>query len=552
MNEINFLKGMVTTLKKYILFLSVVILSLLLISSCEKDNTNSEINGSTAGELSFPDVSYVEARGGEIIFNGNSISYKGKSAVVQGTVITIKQAGEFTVRGTLYDGQIIIDAGKQATVTLHLDGVFMRCLNGPAIYSKSSDKTIINLIHKTENSLFDGNSYRLPGGADEPDACLFSNTDLTIRGAGILNVTGNYQKGIKTKDDLKIVSGNINVKSKTHGIQGRDSVVIINGTITVDAGGDGIRTTNVDTSSKGFCSIEGGTIIINSNQDGFDIANDFSMTGGDIKVTSGGGYNSGTKIDDKSQKGIKAQTDVTIIGGTIELNCLDDAIRGDNAISISGGTFNLQTSKKAMKTSGTLSINGGKINIKNSKEAFEAVQVYITNGEIIANSTDDCINAVGDVNTEKNSVLLKISGGNLTLNASGDGLDINGSIEQSGGELIIFGPTTDINGAIDYDGKYKISGGTFIAFGSSKIAQTASGESTQCAALIKLGTDYKANSTFVLVDDKDKEIFKIQSPKNYQSVAFSHPSLTAGTQYRVIIDGKTVKQYVQSATITKN
>lgn len=539
------------TLKKLFSLFLVVILSFLIITGCEKDDTSSENNGNTTGEVSFPEVSYSEARGGEIVFNGDSISYKGKSAVVQGTTITIKQAGEYTLRGTLYDGQLIIDAGKEATVTLHLDGVFIRCQNGPAIYSKTSDKTIINLIHSTKNSLFDGNTYRLPGGADEPDACLFSHTDLTIRGAGILNVNGNYRKGIKTKDDLRIISGTINVKSKDDGIQGRDSVVITGGTITVDAGGDGVKTTNIDTASKGYCSIEGGNIVVNSAQDGFDIANDFSMSGGTIKVTSGGGYNSDAKLIDKSQKGIKAQTDVLITNGVVELDCLDDALRGINGITISGGTLDMRSGDNAVRSFGTLAINGGKITVQNSKEALEAAQIYIADGEITAWSTDDCINAVGDMNTDKNSALLKISGGKITLDASGDGLDVNGSIEQSGGDLIIYGPTTDFNAAIDYDGTYTVSGGSFVAFGNSKMAQTASAESTQCGALVKLGSEYKASSTLVLLDDKDKEIFKVQSEKSYQSVAFSHPTLVAGTQYRIMIDGKLVKQYVQSSTISK-
>ena len=287
-------------------------------------------------------------------------------------------------------------------------------------------------------------------------------------------------------------------------------------------------------------------------QDGFDIANDFSMSGGTVKVTSGGGYNGGEKISDKSQKGIKAQTDVLITDGYIELNCIDDALRSLNGITISGGTLNLQSKDNALRTQGTMAINGGKITVQNSKEALEAAQFYITDGEITANSEDDCINAVGDENSDKNSVLLKISGGKLTLNASGDGLDINGSIEQSGGNIVIYGPTTDFNGAIDYDGSFKVSGGSLVAFGSSKMAQTASGESTQCATLVKLDTEYKANSALVLLDDKDNKIFELKSPKNYQSVVFSHSSITTGKQYRIMIDGKLVKQFIQSSVISKN
>lgn len=58
-----------------------------------------------------------------------------------------------------------------------------------------------------------------------------------------------------------------------------------------------------------------------------------------------------------------------------------------------------------------------------------------------------------------------INGGTLTVNAGGDGLDSNGSINMTGGTVIVNGPTNSGNGALDYDGTFEISGGYLVAAG---------------------------------------------------------------------------------------
>lgn len=45
------------------------------------------------------------------------------------------------------------------------------------------------------------------------------------------------------------------------------------------------------------------------------------------------------------------------------------------------------------------------------------------------------------------------------VNAQGDGLDSNGDLTISGGEVYVDGPTNGGNGALDYDGNGTITGG---------------------------------------------------------------------------------------------
>ena len=78
-----------------------------------------------------PDVNAEQtaAAAATITLNGGSASVQGKGAAVQGTVITISDAGTYRITGTLDDGQIVIDAGKDDAVTLVLDNADISCSN---------------------------------------------------------------------------------------------------------------------------------------------------------------------------------------------------------------------------------------------------------------------------------------------------------------------------------------------------------------------------------------------------------------------------------------
>lgn len=53
-----------------------------------------------------------------------------------------------------------------------------------------------------------------------------------------------------------------------------------------------------------------------------------------------------------------------------------------------------------------------------------------------------------------------ISGGVISVSASGDGVDVNGDLEMTGGELYVNGPESGGDGALDYDGSFTLTGGT--------------------------------------------------------------------------------------------
>ena len=80
---------------------------------------------------------------------------------------------------------------------LVLNGADITCSTSAPIYVASARKTIITLAEGTENRVTDGGAYVLEDAAsDEPNAAIYSKSDLTINGGGSLTVTGNYNNGI--------------------------------------------------------------------------------------------------------------------------------------------------------------------------------------------------------------------------------------------------------------------------------------------------------------------------------------------------------------------
>ena len=166
--------------------------------------------------------------------------------------------GPIASAGQLADGDVVVDAGDSATVQLILDNADITNTDGAAIAVMSAETAIVILADGSSNTLTDGSVYVLAEGEDEPNATLYSKSDLTITGTGSLAVFGNYNDGIASKDGLVIDSGDITVVAVDDGIRGKDYVVVNGGDIDVTSGGDGIKSDNDEDPELGYVTIADG------------------------------------------------------------------------------------------------------------------------------------------------------------------------------------------------------------------------------------------------------------------------------------------------------
>jgi hypothetical protein len=123
-----------------------------------------------------------------------------------------------------------------------------------------------------------------------------------------------------------------------------------------------------------------------------------------------------------------------------------------------------------------------------------------------------------------------INGGTLTVNASGDGSDSNGTLTVTGGTVYVAGPSDNGNGALDVGTEATITGGTVIATGGSGMAVNFSSNSTQGSMLVGVN---QTSDAVTLIDSNGNEIATFSPNKAYNSVVISTPEVKSGSTYTV-------------------
>lgn len=470
--------------------------------------------------------------------------------------ITITEEGIYNLSGTIEDGMIIIDT--TGNVKLNLNNVTIISNNGPAIYIKNASDTVINI--NGNNYLEDSEDY---SEYTDIDGVIFSHDDLTIEGEGSLTIKANYQDGIVSNDDLKIINGNYIINSNDDGIRGKDSVYILDGNYEINSLGDGIKTTNDTDTEKGFIKISNGNFKIESSLDGIESENKIVIDNGEFNITTGGGSSNSSSTNENwgywvvekskttttsSAKGLKSKDNLVINNGIFTLNTSDDSIHSNNYVGISDGTINIESGDDGIHADYELIIDNGTIKISKSYEGLESAKMTINGGNINIVSSDDGLNIAGGNDSSatnrpgentysNNDNILTINQGNIYINATGDGIDVNGSAYIYDGTITVEGPTDDGNGSLDYDRKFAINGGTLIASGSSGMTQSATSDSEQYNVIIYLTSTNDSSDKITIIDNNNTEIMSYTSTKNYSTLLFSSPKLQSNTTYTIKING---------------
>ena len=126
---------------------------------------------------------------------------------------------------------------------------------------------------------------------------------------------------------------------------------------------------------------------------------------------------------------------------------------------------------------------------------------------------------------------LRICGGNIKVDANGDGLDSNGYFYMEGGTVLVAGPTSGADSALDYGLTAEATGGTVVAAGSSAMAQGFSPDSAQGNFLYNFSESIPAESIVSLKTSGGDEIVAWRCQKEFQSVVITSPELEAGNTY---------------------
>lgn len=489
--------------------------------------------------------------------------------VLGNETVEITSPGTYLLSGTLTEKSIHVNCNEKDTVRFILNGVQITNSTEAPIVIEEAKKVILTLAEGTNNTITDSRNTTTE---QEYSAAISSKADLTINGKGTLTVNAKYRNGIKSSDDLKIVSGTFDIDSKEDGIVGKDLLAVRDGNYTITAGTDGMKSTYDTDTSKGNIVIEGGQFQITSQNDGIQSQNILAVSNGIFTIKTGTGASealkSNSNINDRqrvdwgnnatttsdnseSNKGLKSENATYITGGTYTIDSQDDSIHSNGQIVIDGGTFYLSTGDDGIHADSSIEMNGGSIDIQKSYEGIEAEKITINQGSISIVSSDDGINAANGSSTgfsmgggmknngqnvtenaQSSTILLTINGGTIVVNADGDGIDSNGSVIVNGGEIVVMGPTNNNNAALDFDSQFEINGGTLMAFGSSGMLEVPTSAANGCclAATFETQTDDLA---FELKDSSGNTIMSYTPVKSYSSAIVYSEKIKSSNQYTI-------------------
>lgn len=500
--------------------LAFLLTGALVLSGCSKTNNSNETSsGSMSTDSSaqgidvsnmFSDrdkeIGYDEENSTVIKLSDDSTTCDSDAVQISGNTVTIIDEGTYILSGTLTDGMVIVDAEDTDKVQLVLDGVDITSAESAAIYVREADKVFITTASDSQNTLTNGGTYTAIDD-NNIDAAIFSKSDLTLNGAGSLTITAKAGHGVVSKDDLVLTSGTYQIDAASHGLSGKDSVRIASGSYTIVSGKDGIHAENADDTSLGFVYLADGAFDITSDGDGISAGNWLQADGGVYTVKAGGGSENVQKSDGEWQFGPGQQTEST------------DTTEEDTV------------SMKAIKAAGELILKGGKYSLDSADDTIHSnANITISDGEFTLASGDDGIHA---------DSATTISGGTIDITESYEGIE-GLSIDITGGETYVSGPTNDGNSALDYNGTGTVTGGIFIAAGSSGMAENFGDSSTQGVMMVTVNSQ-AAGSAVSLSDSSGNELVSWTPEKEYTSVIISCPEIATGQEYTLTTGSDTTQ-----------
>ena len=525
---------------------AVILAMCLMTSGCGSQNyttNNKNTDTNVTSSITAQDTNVTHADDAdnyktEITGEFSITSTDGSTITQNDSVYTITQAGEYTVTGLLSEGQIVVNADDNAEITIVLNGTYITCSNGSPIYIKNADNVKIKSEENTYNCIVDARTEADDNSdnssSENGNAAIYAACDLKLVGKGALSVTGNYNNGIQSKDDISIKNVTIKVNAVNNAIKGNDEVAIESGEIiAISRKGDGIKTSNSSLSTKGKQKgnviISGGNIDIYAACDGIDAAYGVDVSGdGNLNIYTDtySDYSEAVAADNSGSSASSVGTPPDMnnaqnngnMGNPPDMNnsSSNPGMKGNfgggnrTANGMPGNNSSGNSSKKSYSTKGIkaeseINISGAAINISSTDDGIHANSdsgvletgedgkgiISISGGTITISTGDDGIHADKELNITDGyinvltsyegleAITINISGGQSFVYAADDGINActgDGTstplINITGGYVDVTTGSGDTDG-IDSNGSYTQSGGMVFVKGGSSSGQVS-------------------------------------------------------------------------------
>ena len=435
-----------------------------------KTSTTSTTQTASYFEASDLTATYDESKASKISLQGTTATVSGDGVTVNGSTVEITKAGTYIVEGTASKVQLKVAAGKEDEVQIVFKNATLKNTEAPLLVD-SVKKVILTVADGTKNEVADESTSTVKGA-------IYSDSDLTINGKGSLTVTGAASNAIKSKDGIRIVDATVTTTAKKHGVAANDFVNVSGAILNLSADEDGIHSDNEDDVLLGNIYLTNTKITVNAGDDGINASNTMLI-------------DEGATIDvQKSEEGLEARL-IHQVGGTVTVKSSDDGLNAKD--------WTLESSEGQGPGQQTKTVKAEAANVKNLDQAGE--------------------------------VKIVIDGGTLTVDAEGDGLDANGSIEINGGTVVVNGPTSGANAALDYDDNGKLNGGTVLFVDNGEMTMGFGSDSSQ--AFLMVSVQGTAGTTVEVVDSSGKTVASLKASKAFSTVLISSPEIKEGEKYTI-------------------
>ena len=509
-----------------------------------------QMNYTTVNPSAVPSITW----NGTAVTIVNPLADAGVSITAEGADVTIHSTYgdevEYELYGSSNNGSLKVYSSLKLQLTLM--GLTLTNPSGPAINIQTGKKTSVKVQGGTLNTLTDGSSYT--ASTEDQKGCLFSEGQLIFKGAGTLNVNGNYKHAICSDDYIEIRNGVLNLKTTGNGAKGlkaNDSIIVAGGTTTITQSGSYL----IQTGDTSYCAGVKADLLIRLNDGSLTVST--SATGG---------------------KGISCDGDL-YIGTSATAPIVNITTTGSPAFSSSsgggwGGSWwkpermmmpplygpggpggpgggpqedSYEGSPKGMKIDGAVVMDNGYVTVSTSGaggEGWESKTTMTFNGGYVYaySAQDDAINA---------KTKLVVNGGYVMgVSAGNDAIDCNGSttgaITVSKGALIGLSSAGSPEEGIDIDNYRYISvtGGYMFGAGGQQSAVSSLTGCTQPYGIAASGS-ISSGKYYGVTDASGNILFGFKAPISLSSqlTIVSAPSLNGKVIYSTSAPSNTTSEW---------